>query len=106
MNKNSQIISHLESSIEVKKKILNNHNLILKIEKLYSSCLRVLLKGGKIIFAGNGGSFGDAQHLSTEFVSKFRLDRSPLNSIALGTNSSTISAVANDFGYDQVFSRN
>ena len=59
--------------------------------------LGVLLKGGKIIFAGNGGSFGDAQHLSTEFVSKFRLDRSPLNSIALGTNSSTISAVANDF---------
>ena len=105
MNKSSQIISHLESSIEVKKKILNNHNLILKIEKLYSSCLKVLSKGGKIIFAGNGGSFGDAQHLSTEFVSKFRLDRSPLNSIALGTNSSTLSAVANDYGYDQVFSR-
>ena len=61
--------------------------------------------GGKIIFCGNGGSFADSQHLAAEFISKLRFDRSPLASIALGTNSSNMSAIGNDYGYDQVFKR-
>ena len=68
-------------------------------------CLKALRNGGKIIFAGNGGSFADAQHLSAEFISRFQFDRAPLASVALGTNSSAISAVGNDYGYEQVFAR-
>ena len=67
--------------------------------------MKALQAEGKIIFAGNGGSFADAQHLSAEFTSRFLFDRAPLPSLALGTNSSAISAIGNDYGYDNVFSR-
>jgi D-sedoheptulose 7-phosphate isomerase len=75
------------------------------IERLAQQCVDALRKGGKVIFAGNGGSFADAQHLSAEFVSRFMYDRAPLASVALGTNSSAMSAIGNDYGYEQVFSR-
>jgi D-sedoheptulose 7-phosphate isomerase len=64
-----------------------------------------LRTGGKIIFAGNGGSFADAQHLSAEFISRFMFDRAPLASLVLGANNSAISAIGNDYGYEQVFAR-
>ena len=67
--------------------------------------LRKLKFSGKIIFCGNGGSFADAQHLSGEFVSHYAFDRVPLASIVLGANSSTITAIGNDYGYEKVFSR-
>ena len=60
---------------------------------------------GKIIFAGNGGSFADSQHLAAEFISRFLFDRSALPAIALGTNSSNMSAIGNDYGYENVFAR-
>ena len=58
---------------------------------------------GKIIFAGNGGSFGDAQHISAEFTSRFLFDREPLASIALATNNSAVTAIGNDYGYEHIF---
>ena len=58
-----------------------------------------------VIFAGNGGSFADVQHLSAEFISRFLFDRAPLPSLALGTNNSAISVIGNDYGYDKVFDR-
>ena len=64
-----------------------------------------LAKGGKILFCGNGGSAADAQHLAAEFVNRFVLDRPPLAAIALTTDSSILTAIGNDFGYDQVFSK-
>ena len=64
-----------------------------------------LQKGGKVFFAGNGGSFADSQHIATEFTSKFLLDRSALPAIALGTNSSSMSAISNDYGFKKIFSR-
>jgi D-sedoheptulose 7-phosphate isomerase len=64
-----------------------------------------LQAGGKVIFAGNGGSFADAQHLSAEFISRFMFDRAPLASLVLGANNSAISAIGNDYGYEQVFAR-
>jgi D-sedoheptulose 7-phosphate isomerase len=64
-----------------------------------------LKTGGKIIFCGNGGSFADSQHLAAEFISRLRFDRAPLASIALGTNSSNMSAIGNDYGYEYIFSR-
>lgn len=76
-----------------------------KLVDLAQLCLKSLQGGGKVIFAGNGGSFADAQHLAAEFVSRLRFDRLPLPSVALGTNSSIMSAIGNDYGYDKVFVR-
>ena len=67
-----------------------------------SNCFKT---GGKLIFAGNGGSFADAQHISAEFTSRLKKDRQPLPSIVLGANSSSITAIGNDYGFDKVFSR-
>lgn len=100
-----EIRGQIAASIEVKQSVLKDSHLIEQIEHIARQCLQALKAGGKIIFAGNGGSFADAQHLSAEFVSRFMFDRAPLASIALGTNSSAISAIGNDYGYDQVFAR-
>lgn len=101
----SLIIAEIEESISVKQSILQNPTIIDQIEKVVESCLTSLRNGGKIIFCGNGGSFADAQHLTAEFISRLRLDRAPLSSIALGTNSSCMSAIGNDYGYENVFKR-
>jgi len=95
----------ISESIDTKKAILSDAGIISQLESLVILCLESLQAGGKIIFAGNGGSFADAQHLSAEFTSRFLFDRAPLASLALGTNNSSISAIGNDYGYDQVFSR-
>ena len=85
--------------------MLADDALLQQVSVLAQACVAALKAGGKIIFAGNGGSFADAQHLSAEFTSRFMFDRAPLASIALGTNNSSISAIGNDYGYEQVFSR-
>ena len=64
-----------------------------------------LAKGNKLLFCGNGGSAADCQHLAAEFVNRFLLDRPPLPAIALTTDTSILTAIANDFGYEQVFSK-
>lgn len=99
------IHAEVAASIAVKQALLQDDALLTQVEALARQCVAALRAGGKIIFAGNGGSFADAQHLSAEFVSRFKFDRAPLASLALGTNNSTISAIGNDYGYDQVFSR-
>ena len=76
-----------------------------QIADLSERCLSSLQNGGKIIFAGNGGSFADSQHLAAELVSRLQFDRAPLPSLALGTNSSSTTAIGNDYGYDFIFSR-
>jgi D-sedoheptulose 7-phosphate isomerase len=65
----------------------------------------VLAAGGKLLFAGNGGSAADAQHLAGELVSRFNYDRAPAAALALTTDSSVLTAVANDYGYERVFER-
>ena len=101
-----QIIrERISESISIKQALLCDETLHCQLEDLARACLHSLRAGGKIIFAGNGGSFADAQHLSAEFTSKFLFERSPLPSLALGTNSSAMSAIGNDFGYEQVFAR-
>ena len=99
------IRAEIIKSIEVKQEVLKNSEVISQIEKLVNDCITSLKSGGKVIFCGNGGSFADSQHLAAEFVSRLRFDRSPLASVALGTNSSNMSAIGNDYGYDQVFKR-
>ena len=100
-----RIKDEIQKSIKVKSDIIKNTKLLSKIENLTNEVLWSIKNGGKIIFCGNGGSFADSQHLAAEFVSRLRFDRAPLPSIALGTNSSNITAIANDYGYEEVFSR-
>ena len=101
----NQIKEYINLSINVKKKMLDETEIISAIEELSNKCLESLRDGGKIILAGNGGSFGDAQHISAEFTSRFLFDREPLSSIALATNNSAVTAIGNDYGYEYVFSR-
>jgi D-sedoheptulose 7-phosphate isomerase len=101
----ARIYTQINESIAVKQAVLNDKKINEQIQILAQACLASLNVGGKIIFAGNGGSFADAQHLSAEFTSRFMFDRAPLASVALGTNNSALSAIGNDYGYDQVFAR-
>ena len=75
------------------------------LAKLAEVCVTSLKAGGKILFCGNGGSAADAQHLSTELVVRYRQNRPALASIALTTDTSLLTAAANDFSFDEVFSR-
>lgn len=100
-----KIKNEISASIEVKRLITDDNELLEKIMDLSTKCTNALREGGKIIFCGNGGSFADAQHLSAEFTSRFLFDRPGLSSIALGTNSSAMTAIGNDYGYENVFSR-
>jgi D-sedoheptulose 7-phosphate isomerase len=100
-----QIKQELQVAIDLKSSIRADDALLAQIVALSECCVTAIRDGAKVIFAGNGGSFADAQHLSAEFTSKFRMERSPMSSLALGTNSSAISAIGNDYGFQYVFSR-
>lgn len=75
------------------------------IEKIVDVCVSALKKGHKIIFCGNGGSAAQSQHLAAELVGRYKMERVALNAISLTTDTSNITAIANDYGYDVVFSR-
>jgi len=99
------IKSEIQASIDVKARLLGEDVLIQQVYDLAEKCTAALRVGGKIIFCGNGGSFADAQHLSAEFTSRFLFDRPGLASLTLGTNSSAMTAISNDYGYENVFAR-
>ena len=82
-----------------------SQELLSKICLLSERTVEAIKSGRCVFFCGNGGSAADAQHLAAEFVGRFRLERLPLPSMALTTNTSLLTAIANDYGYDQVFSR-
>ncbi|MEJ6692058.1 MAG: D-sedoheptulose 7-phosphate isomerase [Saprospiraceae bacterium] len=101
----SKISDILKRSIETKQAIIGNPILldtIAEITDLTTSCFN---SGGKVFFCGNGGSAADAQHLAAEFSGRFYSDRDPLFSEALHVNTSYLTAVANDYGYEHVYSR-
>ena len=97
--------SEIQASIDIKTTLLGKDALMQQVFELAERCTAALRAGGKIIFCGNGGSFADAQHLSAEFTSRFLFDRPGLPSLALGTNSSAMTAIGNDYGYENVFAR-
>lgn len=100
-----QIRADLRSALVVHRALAEDTILHGQLAELAGWCLNALKQGGKIIFAGNGGTFADSQNLAAEFVSRLQFDRAPLRSIAHGTNSSSMSAIGNDYGYEQVFAR-
>lgn len=75
------------------------------LELVTGICIDALKQGSKIIFAGNGGSAADSQHLAAELISRFHYDRPALPAMALTTNTSTLTAIGNDYGYDRLFAR-
>jgi D-sedoheptulose 7-phosphate isomerase len=95
----------IKESIKVKQELMSEELVLESIYDLILICINALEMKKKIIFCGNGGSFADAQHLTAEFISKLRIERSPLPALALGTNSSNLSAISNDYGYEKVFER-
>ena len=101
----SKIKSVIQSSIELKTKVLNDPDLIETVQKIVNQIIHCYENGGKVLFCGNGGSAADAQHLAAELSGRFYFDRHPLFAEALHVNSSYITAVANDYGFDEVFAR-
>lgn len=103
--KSMDIEKIIEESILVKEKILIDKDLIANIKKTVEICIDTFRNGGKVLLCGNGGSAADAQHIAAELTGRFNFDREPLFAEALHVNSSFVTAVANDYGYDHVFSR-
>ena len=101
-NKIKDIIS---ASISVKEKILHDPLLILKMQQVADEIVKCYGHDGKVLFCGNGGSAADAQHIAAELSGRFYFDRDPLDAEALHVNTSYLTAVGNDYGYEQVYSR-
>ncbi len=98
-----RIIDIINESIHIKEDILHNHiENIMKASKMIIACCKAK---GKVLTFGNGGSAADAQHIAAEFVGRFQKDRAPLASIALTTNTSILTALGNDYGYETIFAR-
>ncbi len=95
----------LQKSIDTKVALLGDKALLQTIEAVVTLCTDVFRAGGKVLFCGNGGSAADAQHLAAEFSGRFYSDRNPLPSEALHCNTSYLTAVGNDYGYEMVYSR-
>lgn len=98
-------MKQIRSAIAVKQAILSDEQLLADVEKIIVQCVTTLEAGGKILFAGNGGSAADAQHLAAELSGRFYFDRPPLYAEALHVNTSYLTAVGNDYGYEKSFSR-
>ena len=97
------ISKHFRESITVQEELLKNYlPLIEKIAFKISECLR---QGGKLLFMGNGGSASDSQHLAAEFVGRYEKERRALAAIALTTDTSILTAVGNDYGFERIFER-
>ena len=99
------IKNRLFTSASVKTSICNNEQLVTKINDIAIVIISAFKAGNSVYFCGNGGSAADAQHLAAEFSGRFYIDRKPLPSEALHCNSSFLTAVGNDYGYDNVYSR-
>ena len=95
----------IQASISTKQRILHDEVLMNTIQQVTEVMIKAFENGNKVLFCGNGGSAADAQHLAAEFSGRFYSDRDPLPSEALHCNSSYMTAVANDYGYDVVYSR-
>jgi D-sedoheptulose 7-phosphate isomerase len=96
---------HVAASIEAKQRLLADAEALTAIELAAGLLVDCLQRGGKVLFAGNGGSAADAQHLAGELVSRFYYDRPALAGLALTTDTSVLTAIGNDYGYEQTFVR-
>src|SRR5512147_669137 len=97
------IIKAFEESVQAKQAFLREHlDVLIQVINAVADCFR---KGHKLLLFGNGGSAADAQHIAAEFVNRFRIERPPLPAIALTTDSSALTSIANDYDYAEVFAK-
>ena len=99
------ITNYFSDSLDVKRKLMLDQELLTIISQVSDVLIGAFRKNNKVLLAGNGGSAGDAQHIAAEFVSRFFFDRPGLPAIALTTDTSMVTAIANDYGYENLFSR-
>jgi D-sedoheptulose 7-phosphate isomerase len=99
------IATHFQRSLSVMEQAASDRALRMTMLSIADRITATFRNGGKILIAGNGGSAADAQHIAGEFLSRLRFDRDPLPAIALTTDTSVLTAVGNDYGYEQVFER-
>lgn len=99
------ILSQINEAKNVMLAMHQDQKLISTMEAAVAACIESMRSGGKILLAGNGGSAADAQHIAGEFVSRFAFDRPGLPAIALTTDTSILTAIGNDYGYEKLFAR-
>lgn len=97
--------NHIQRSISVKESILQEERLLNQILCVAEKIVECFAAGNKVILAGNGGSAADSQHIAAEFVSRFKFDRPGLPALSLTTDTSMLTAIGNDYGFDKVFGR-
>lgn len=102
---NNKIKSIIKESVNVKELIYSDNILINTIEEITNLVIICFKNGGKVLLCGNGGSAADAQHIAAEFSGRFYFDRAPLFSEALHVNTSYLTAVANDYSFDEIYAR-
>ena len=102
MSKHEFIKTRIDESITIKQKLIEQNDNIIKISEMISNCLK---NNSTLFLCGNGGSASDAQHIAAEFVGRFNIERRPLPAEALTTNTSIITAIGNDYSFDEIFSR-
>jgi D-sedoheptulose 7-phosphate isomerase len=105
MRKSEILKKNIQNSVELKAKVISDENFLKQFSLLIDLAITQYQNGGRLYIAGNGGSAADAQHLAAEFVSKLAYDRAPLPAEALTVDSSIITAIGNDYGFDQIFAR-
>jgi D-sedoheptulose 7-phosphate isomerase len=101
----ASVAQSLEDAARTYAALAADSHLHTTLDAVVELVVRVLGQGNKLLFAGNGGSAADCQHMAGEFMSRFMFDRSPLPAVALTTDTSILTAIGNDYGYEQVFSR-
>lgn len=105
-NRLSELVrNRIQGSIEVKQKLLADHEYHGLVTRVAMEMVKSLRGGGTLFFFGNGGSAADAQHLAAEFTGRYLKERCPLPALALSMNSSSVTAIGNDYGFDMVFAR-
>ncbi len=104
-NFEERVSTLIQTSIEVKQKLLRDRVMVSMVSEVSRLIVTSLKQGNKILICGNGGSAADAQHIAAEFVGRFAFDRPALPALALSVNTSCVTAIGNDYGFDLVFSR-
>jgi len=99
------IVESLESSIALKQEILANETLVAEVARVAEVIVECFRRGNRVLLAGNGGSAADAQHIAAEFVGRFSHERPGLPSIALSADTSMLTAIGNDYGFEKLFAR-
>lgn len=105
LNRRTNVKDYLSQSLNVLQASMNDARFIETTSAIADAIVQSMKRGGKLLTCGNGGSAGDAQHIAGEFISRLNYDRAPLASVALTTDTSAITAVGNDYGYEHIFER-